>query len=88
MVLYALVLILNAYNLGVLGAAIQESLLQGPEVVKGTHVHHLHHPGQLHLANADQLIQIKPWCMSLWSNKIQDASQSPFSASGLKIYVI
>ena len=65
MVLYALVLILNAFYLGVLGAAVRERLLQGPEVVKGAHVHHLHRPGQLHLSDANQIIQIEPWCRSL-----------------------
>ena len=78
-------LIFLSFNLGVLGAAVRECLLQGPEVIKGALLHHLHRPAQLHLANAGQLIQIKPWCMSFWSNKIQRANRSSFSSSVLLV---
>ena len=66
MILDAHVLILNAFNLFVLSAAVRECLLQGPEIVKRALIHHLHRPGQLNLSDADQIIQIKPWCRSLW----------------------
>ena len=51
----------DAFNLRVLGAAVRERLLQGPKVVKGDLVHHLQRPGQLHLSDPNQIIQVKPW---------------------------
>ena len=57
--------LLKSFYLGVLDAAVRECLLQSPDEVKGSLVHHHHRPGQLHLPNAGQVIQVETWGWSL-----------------------
>ena len=60
-------------NLGILDASIRERLLESPEEVKGALRHHFHRPGQLDLANADEIIKLKTFRRDFLEN-FQDSA--------------
>ena len=60
-------------NLRILDASIRERLLESPEEVKGALRHHSHRPGQLDLANADEIIKLKTFRRDFLEN-FQDST--------------
>ena len=55
-------------NLGILDASIRERLLESPEEAKGALCHNFHCPGQLDLAEADEIIKFKTFRKNFLEN--------------------
>ena len=64
---------MSTSNLRILDASIRERLLESPEEVKGALRHHFHCPGQLDLANADEIIKLKTFRRDFLEN-FQDST--------------